>query len=242
MRYQGGKSGTGRKIAPYLRAGAGPGVTYYEPFVGAGAVARHVAGAFERAVLSDAMPDLVLLWQALADGWSPPAEMSREEWARLRGSAPSALRAFAGFGCSFGGKWFGGYSDGTKGDGAPTAARTLAAKVAEIGPRAEFLCRDYRQVSPLPGDVVYLDPPYAGTTPYAGAPSRVFDSSELWAHADTWTSLGARVFVSEHSAPVGWVRVWYRPRSLRMRGSGSQADCLFARPETVAALDLEVAA
>ena len=64
---------------------------------------------------------------------------------------------------------------------------------------------DYRDAltrHAAPGAVVYLDPPYADTKPYPGAP--MFDSATMWAHAARAADAGAHVYVSEYSAPAGW--------------------------------------
>jgi DNA adenine methylase len=54
--------------------------------------------------------------------------------------------------------------------------------------------------------VVYCDPPYAGTTAYAGAPT--WDAEKFWTTMRRWSADGATVFVSEYSAPAGVECVW----------------------------------
>ena len=64
------------------------------------------------------------------------------------------------------------------------------------------------------GTVVYLDPPYAGTKPYPGAPT--FDTAAFWGHAERAADAGAHVYVSEYAAPAGWrpVLTFTRPNQL----------------------------
>ena len=64
------------------------------------------------------------------------------------------------------------------------------------------------------GTVVYLDPPYANTKPYPGAP--MFDSATMWAHAERAAHAGAHVYVSEYKAPPGWrpILTFTRPNIL----------------------------
>lgn len=64
---------------------------------------------------------------------------------------------------------------------------------------------DYREAIDLiePNEVLYLDPPYAETAGYRGD-GNGFDNAEFWELAQAKAELGARVFVSEYSAPEGW--------------------------------------
>lgn len=227
MQYLGGKARIVKHIAPLLTAHATASNTYWEPFLGGGSVAAVVAPYFSRAVLSDAHPDLMLLWAALAEGWEPPAAVSEEEYRALRSSPPSPLRSFAGFGASFGGKWFGGYArpHPRQMDKVGSNRTTLLRKIKAIR-GAELRTCGFAEISPAAGDVVYLDPPYAGTTGYKGTGS--FDSAALWATAERWSAEGVRVFVSEFDAPPGWAPVWSRTHTNQLRRAVAQTDALYA--------------
>jgi DNA adenine methylase len=187
-------------------------------------VVRH----FHRSVLSDIMPDLILMWQALAEGWTPPPVVTAEDYRALRHAQPSALRGFAGFGCSFGAGWFKGYATDTRPGRvsfAVRAARGIAPRVAAIR-GAEIRCASYTEARPMPGDVVYCDPPYAGTTGYRGTPP--FDHAAFWGAAERWARQGVHVYVSEFAAPAGWRAVWSAPHANQMRGGGgARTDALF---------------
>lgn len=216
MQYMGGKGRIGRAIAQHILAERSERLDYYEPFVGAGWVLQHMAPHFANVHAGEIQPDLVCLWQALREGWDPPATLSREEYAALRSAEPSALRAFAGFGASFGGKWFGGYASNARGDDFVGAARRgLIAKRDRIGD-VPVKAADYREWSPGPDAVVYCDPPYAGTTEYDGADP--FDSTEFWRHMVKWAAAGAAVYVSEYTAPDGVAEIsWERTASTSLR-------------------------
>lgn len=210
--YLGGKTRVARHIAEQIAQRRGARQTYVEPFLGSAAVASRVAPTFDRALLSDASPDLMLMWQALQDGWAPPTSLSEPEWRTLRDAAPSALRGFAGFPCSFGGKWFGGYARDPKGgrNFAASAARSVTSRAATIA-HADLRLGDYRAIADAidPTDtVIYADPPYSGTTAYgAVAP---FDTAEFWDTARGWADSGVLVLVSEYAAPDDWRPVWSR--------------------------------
>lgn len=205
MQYMGGKSRIAKRIAPFLIADGIRCHTYLEPFIGGGSVFAEVSPYFETAIASDANRDLILLWQALAEGWQPPSTLTHEEWAELRDADPSALRSFAGFGCSFGGKWFAGYARG-KYNYADTAARGLLRKISRMNTFSEFHHTPYDAWSPGEGTLVYCDPPYANTTTYGAVDS--FDSERFWKVAESWAESGATVFVSEYAAPAPWREMW----------------------------------
>jgi DNA adenine methylase len=234
--YQGGKARIAAPIANLLTSLAPGRSTYVEPFVGSAAVFHRVAPHFERAIGADVVEDLVHLWTESVAGWVAPEHLTEEEYDALRDAPPSALRAFAGFPCSFGGKWFGGFARDPQSDRnfARTASRSIAKRAAAM-PRAEFVHADYRDLGHLAhaGSVVYADPPYAGTLAYAGAGA--FDSVEFWDAMREWTDRGALVLVSEYAAPSDWDEVWAQERhvSTARDNRGKRAvDRLFAMPPT----------
>jgi len=222
MQYMGGKARIAKDIANIIiDASKGKNLTYVEPFLGGCNVAPMIVPSFPgRAFLSDAMPDVAALWSAAISGWVPPEEVSRDEYGMLRHDSPSALRGFAGFGCSFGGKWFGGYaSDGKGRDYCRSARRAVlrdAAVLRNFG--ARVACKDYAELRVHGEHVVYCDPPYAGTTGYSGIGD--WDPDAFWHTADRWVSRGAVVFVSEYSAPPSWRMIWEKEREMCLNLSG----------------------
>lgn len=210
MRYLGGKS----KIARRLAAVIGSGDLLIEPFVGGGAMCAALAPQFASVEASDTHPDLILMWQALQNGWVPPTSVSEEEYTQLRSALPSALRGFVGFaGASWGAKWFGGYARAPNRNFADEAARSLARDMACMR-HVRFSQRDYRSIAVPRGAVIYADPPYAGTTGYGEA----FDTDEFWATVERWAASGAKVFVSEYKAPARFgAPVWEMTRTRDMK-------------------------
>ena len=210
MQYQGGKANIARHIAPQIIAAkwATDATTYIEPFMGGAAVFAQVAPYFERAIGSDAHPDIMFMWQAAVTGWKPPAKLTEQEWRELKTAEPSALRGFAGFGCSFGGKWFAGYAKNNQQYDYVNQARRSVVALARRIRGAQLLIGDYTMHTPSvgPHTVIYCDPPYANTTPYQNAGS--FDSAQFWSTMAEWVGLGATVLVSEYDAPPKWQSVW----------------------------------
>lgn len=230
MRYMGSKA---RQAGAIERAmlhalGDAPRTRYLEPFVGGASVFARMAPHFTEAVGSDVLEDVVVLWSAVARGWLPPERLTESEYLELKAQQrPSPLRTFAGFGLSYAGKWFGGYT--RSGDGrnyAAEAARGVSKKAPALAGCA-FYVASHAEVEPGRGDVVYADPPYADTTGYSPG---AFDSEAFWAWCDEARARGAHVFVSEYTAPPGsgWVVVYSSPRRQTVsKGGGVVSEALF---------------
>lgn len=69
-------------------------------------------------ICNDKHPYLIAMWQGLQQGWVPPDVITEDEYKYIRDHKDEkpALTGFVGFGCSFGGKWFGGLARNKKGD------------------------------------------------------------------------------------------------------------------------------
>lgn len=195
MQYLGGKAKVAKAISQWINEYREPGQPYLEPFVGGGWVLERVLGPGRTA--SDILPDLILLYRALQDGWVPPDSVSREEHRRLKTEPSSPERAFVGFCLGFGGKFFGTYAWNRRGQNyAAQAKRSILRQISRM-PKEEvsFLCCDYREHRPE-GSVIYCDPPYAETTGYGFE----FDSADFWKTVRAWARKNT-VFVSEYNAP-----------------------------------------
>lgn len=206
MQYMGGKTRIAKALAEIIRAERPGRPTYVEPFVGGASVLTQVARDFETVYAFDAHPDLILMYAAIQEGWEPPEVVTEEEYADLRHAEPSPLRAFAGFGASFGGKWWGGYARNSRGDNYARATRNSLKKSAKAGafdPHVHFLQADALEIltsdvllEMAPETVIYCDPPYANTTTYTGVSQ--FDHDGFWEACRYAADAGAVVFVSEY--------------------------------------------
>lgn len=221
MRYIGGKSRIAAPLADVIKEHGKGRKIYLEPFLGGASIAAKVVPHFPAAFLADTVPDVALMWSAAADGWTPPDCLTEAEYQDHKAdTTPSALRGFAGFGCSFGGKWFGGYARSSGRSIPAESSRRIAAYGAALH-GAHITRADYRDftgwIRAYGQDVViYCDPPYAGTTGYAAAGA--WDAGAFWATAREWVDAGAIVPVSEYAAPDGWEPVWERPHRQHLGG------------------------
>jgi DNA adenine methylase len=213
MRYMGGKAKIAKRIVAAILEDTDSRETWFEPFVGGGNVLEHAAPHFDKSVALDAHQDLILMWAATVAGWAPPAFISKDEYQTLRQSEPSALRGFAGFGASFGGKWFGGYGvEPRDGEVCRQSYRTVVRQGRVFQEHNVSFIRSYfGDVTPPAGSVVYCDPPYANTTGYT---TGTFDYGCFYKTLGDWAAAGCAVYVSEYSVPAGVDHdvIWERPR------------------------------
>ena len=200
MQYVGGKFRIATKLASYLES-VRNGRAFIEPFCGGANITAAMSG---KRIASDLCEDVVLLWSAVANGWEPPTQVSEAEYQAAKVSPPSALRGFIGFGCSFGGKFFGGYARSGARNYAMNAHNAIMKKAKNLQ-GVPFLCREYAECAPI-NSLVYCDPPYANTT--QGYSSTSFDSALFWNTARRWAQEGNTVLVSEYTAPAFANEVW----------------------------------
>lgn len=248
MRYIGGKVRQAPRIREAIMSLRGARSRYLEPFLGGASVFAAVAPMFESALGADVVPDLILFWEAIRDGWEPPQSMSAEEYERLLRAAPSPLRAWAGFAASYNGRWWGGY--GPKAAGRDYLAESYRATMKKSRglTGAAFTCAPYWSHSVDANTVAYCDPPYEHDTGnhHAGrrtpegsngdrtyGASRAFDHRHFWATANAWVDAGALVLVHEYTAPHGWEPVLETARVETMNhkaaSSGIRKEVLWVR-------------
>jgi DNA adenine methylase len=229
MKYMGGKHRVAKHIVPlmlpYIKD------TFYEPFVGACNIvpALRKAGFEGHAYCSDAHAALITMWQHLQQGWQPPAFVTEAEYkaARLLPDT-DPHKAFIGFACSWGGKYFGGYArDGRDHRGyAQEGINGLRPKVQYIY-NTTFTHQSFFDPSFMPrNSVVYCDPPYADTTKFTVGS---FDTEAFWQKVRILAETNV-VFISEHTAPDDIPCVWEKTLYTDIRrkdGKKTRNDCLF---------------
>jgi DNA adenine methylase len=208
MRYFGGKFRVRKQIAEFLNS-YNPKY-YLEPFCGSAWVAELIIS--DTRVCCDMNADLIALFMAVQSGWEPPDFISEQEYASAKMlTSPNPLRAFCGFGCSFAGKFFGGYARGGHGADAKTAKSQLIkrmyAKTAKSQglTNVEFCHCDFELALELfdSADLIYCDPPYIGTTKFYGTPD--FDTNHFWSVIRSQAQNGKNIFVSEYTCPDDFV-------------------------------------
>jgi len=211
MQYSGGKAKQAKKIAAVLSEHRKPGQPYLEPFCGAFSVGVLMD---DPRCASDVDEDIVALLQAVGQGWQPPDMVTEEQYDKWK-EDPSqllpAMRAFVGFGCSFGVVKWSRYAKG-KQNYALSCRRTLLA-VAERLSTVEFSVRSYEEWEP-DGMLVYCDPPYVNTSTGVVHGTYHFNPYDFWDLIRDWSKHND-VFVTERMVPsrsVELVYEWSRSR------------------------------
>lgn len=226
MHYLGGKERIARYFAPII-VEAARGRTIWEPFCGGLSVSAGLARAGARELLlTDINAPLIALYQAYHRGWRPPEHVSEEDYQAaklLPGHDP--LKAFVLVGCSYAGKWAGGYARCARNRNyAASAANSLARKFGALrSASVQFGTISFLDVPPEPGYLVYCDPPYAWTTGYRAPGVPPWDPDAFWTHARAWAAAGNTVLVSEYAAPESAraAVVWERERNLEIGHGGA---------------------
>lgn len=207
MKYQGGKSHIAKPIAKIINRAGGGGITFVSLFCGS-CVIESLVNANKK-ILNDKHEYLIEMYKALQNGYELPENLSKEEYQDVKANKDKdkALTGFVGFGCSFGGKWFGGYAQNRAGRNYCLEAKKHTVKLWDGIKNAKFICGDYRDVEIPDGAVVYADPPYFKTTGYSN--SKNFNYEEFWEYMRE-ISKTHKVFISEEQAPEDFECIWQK--------------------------------
>lgn len=225
MRYQGGKKRLGSQIADVLKKFHRPGMLYLEPFCGMVSVGIHMADIDGKTIVADADRGVVELLQAVRNGWDPPVRITEDIYYVYQEilNHTSPIRTFVGYGCSWGGKWFGGYArnNSTKSGSGRSYARIahdslMRMKDDGLDKIDEVVCADYRAWNPN-GCLIYCDPPYRNVTNHRLG----LDHDEYINLMNEWSKDNI-VIISEYEPYDGWVPIWREKHAGNMRYDGER--------------------
>ena len=176
-------------------------------FCGTCSIESKVKG-FDKIICNDNHEYLIAMLQAVQQGYELPEKITEEQYKYIRNHKDDdkALTGFVGFGCSFGGKWFGGYARNKTNTNYALQSKTSLLKDMQNLSNAEFICKDYRDVNIPNNAVVYCDPPYANTTGY----KTKFNTTDFWEYMRK-ISQEHLVFISELNAPNDFICIWQKP-------------------------------
>lgn len=218
MRYFGGKSRIANDIVKILKQYRKDGQTFVEPFVGGANIVTKMDG---KCLAFDKHKALIEMYKAIQNGWIPPDNISEDEY-KLAKNLPDTdpLKAFIGFGCSFAGKYFGGYARCANGNNyAKTAKNSILNKFKNLNKDLIFQCQNYGDLI-LNNCLVYCDPPYHNTTKYTVGD---FNSNEFWNIMREW-SKNNTVIISEYVAPDDFEVIWSKSVTTDIRGNSGRLD------------------
>ena len=210
MKYVGSKNRLAKHILPIILERRTT-ETYVEPFAGGMNLIQHVSG--DR-IANDLNPYIVAMFKALVeDDWIPPSDLSEQQYHRVKEHPelfPDEYVGFVAVGCSYGGKWWGGFARGKTKEGKPRnyclESKNNILKQKEKLKGVDFYSVDYSSLCFPSNSIVYCDIPYKGTVKYKDK----FDHNKFWDWAKE-LSKHQTVYVSEYSAPEYVECVWSKP-------------------------------
>ena len=223
MKYLGGKYILGKRLAPLVKGYLEPHHTYVEPMVGGGGMLSHMLNIDNPIIANDIDMEVIAFWQSLQNGRSDfPQHLTREKYYDIKNhSTDSALRAYVGYGCSFGGKKWGGYAQNKRGTNYAMLEKTSANRMMEsfrnfameayngsiqmgelFRKRKEltFTSGSYLDMVLPENCVIYCDPPYKNTT---GMNTYKFDHNIFYDWVLKRASQGDIILISEYDCPIG---------------------------------------
>lgn len=213
MQYFGGKAKIAKYIVPYLESVRKENQPYLEPFVGGANIVSKMSG---KRYACDFNEYLIEMYKGVQRGYELPDGVSEEQYKYIKNNKDEdkTLTGFVGFGCSFAGKWFGGYArDKRKScDFAHTSKVGLMKKMSTMQD-VKFEWADYKTLKPK-RMLIYCDPPYKNTVCPYGTSS--FDTDEFWEVMRNW-SIDNDVYISEYNAPEDFIRVLKIPTKTDIR-------------------------
>ncbi len=206
MKYMGSKNRHAKELLPIILKNRGPEQWYVEPFVGGFNMIDKVAG---KRIANDSNFYLIELFKAVQNGWLPPSSVTEIEYNDCRNNKdnyPPHLVGFIGFGCSYSGKWFGGYARGNTLGGEPrNYAMESKKNILKQNINGIIIFnKSYLELEIPEKSVIYCDPPYAGTTKYKDD----FDHKVFWGWVREQDAKGHDIFVSEYNAPDDFACIW----------------------------------
>ena len=210
MRYQGGKSRIACQIAAEIERERERerSHTFVSLFCGTCSIESKVKG-FDKVLCNDSHEYLIEMLKGVQNGYELPEAISEEQYKYIREhkEEDKVLTGFVGFGCSFGGKWFGGYARNKTNTNYALQSKKSLHKDLDNMSKTEFICMDYKDVNIPDGSIVYADPPYNNTTGYG---KTKFNSEDFWEYMRK-ISKKNKVFISEQNAPNDFMCIWEKP-------------------------------
>ena len=209
MRYFGGKVRVSNELSTFLNSQLKENQPFVDLFCGSCNIITKIDSNRLR-IANDKHKYLIAMWKELQNGWTPPTNLSEEEYQYIKNNKEEKmyLSGFVGFGCSFAGKWFGGYCKSEDRNYCLNAKRSCEKKISFLKD-VQFFNEDYSNVYIPTGSLVYCDIPYKNTTPYCKKEVGIFDHEKFY----EWVRCNSdkyEIYISEYkeNIPEDFEIIW----------------------------------
>ena len=210
MQYFGGKVRIVKELALFLNNQLKEGQPFIDLFCGSCNVISKIDNNRLR-IANDKHYYLIEMWRALQNGWEMPNEITEKEYQYIKNNKDEKpyLTGFVGFGCSFSGKWFGGFCRNNTNRNYCLNAKNSNLKLLSNLQDVIFYNEDYRNTNIPIGSLVYCDIPYKDTTQYCKGEVGEFNHDEFY----QWVRENSNkyeIYVSEYkeNVPEDFEIVW----------------------------------
>lgn len=217
MKYLGSKRRIVSDILPIMLKSMKPDMVFCDLFCGGCSVVGAVPTEFRR-IASDKNRYLIAMLKRLTtSNWKPPTVITKDFYVKVRksyraddGKFDDATIGWVGFVGSYQGRFFdGGYSGhAVKGrDYIREAIANINRQLDDLK-GIEWQTGSYNQVTIPATSLLYLDPPYYGTTGYTI--SKGFDYNAFYDWCRQKKRDGHTVYISEYNMPSDFSCIWQK--------------------------------
>lgn len=226
MRYFGGKQRINKPLSKFLNSQLKENQTFVDLFCGSCNIISKIDNNRLR-IANDKHKYLIAMWKALQDGWKMPNTISEEEYKYIKSNKDEnlPLTGFVGFGCSYSGKWFGGYCRDNTNRNYCLNAKNSNLKILNNIRDVVFYNLNYDKVNMPLGSLVYCDPPYKNTTKYCKNEVGEFNHDDFY----KWVRNNSNkydIYISEYkqNIPDDFKIVWEYESKKDIRNKNNQQE------------------
>lgn len=226
MQYFGGKQRISKPLSKFLNSQLKENQTFVDLFCGSCNIISKIDNNRLR-IANDKHKYLIAMWKALQKGWKMPNTITEEEYKYIKSNKDEnlPLTGFVGFGCSYSGKWFGGYCRNNTNRNYCLNAKNSNLKILNNIQDVIFYNLNYDEVNIPLGSLVYSDPPYKNSTPYCKSEVGEFNHDKFY----EWVRNNSKkydIYISEYkqNIPDDFKIVWEYESKKDIRNKNNQQE------------------
>jgi len=204
LQYFGGKQRISKPLSKFLNSQLKDNQPFIDLFCGSCNIITKIDDNRLR-IANDKHKYLIAMWQELQLGWQPPTELTKEEYYEVKKHQEDCphLAGFVGFGCSFAGKWWGGFATNSRKRNYCLDAYNSTINKLKYIKDVKFYNLDYKEIIQyIPkGSLIYCDIPYKNTTQYCKSEVGEFNHDEFYDWVKKYSS-DYQIYISEYKSNV----------------------------------------